>query len=63
MRFIIDHDLHIHTNLSPCSSDVGQTAEAIFAYAKANGLKYVCITDHFWDGSVFTEDEKFIPEI
>ena len=50
--FRIDHDLHIHTQLSSCSSDPGQTAERILAYAKQNGFRQVCVTDHFWDEKV-----------
>ena len=49
MRYIIDNDLHIHSKLSPCSSDPLQTPETIFNYAEANGIKTICIADHFWD--------------
>lgn len=59
MRFIPDHDLHIHTNLSPCSTDSGQTAAAIMDYARSNGLKQVCVTDHFWDDAVCTEGDMY----
>ena len=49
MKFAIDHDLHIHSQLSLCSGHKEQTADNILKYAKENGLKHVCITDHFWD--------------
>ncbi len=49
MRYIIDSDLHIHSHLSLCSEDPLQTPEAILEHAKNNGLKYICLTDHFWD--------------
>ncbi len=49
MKFIIDHDYHIHTYLSWCSGDESQTPENIIKYAEKNGLKEVVITDHFWD--------------
>ncbi len=52
MRYQIDHDLHIHTHLSICSDDEGQNPESILAHAKKNGLKTVCITDHYWDDAV-----------
>ncbi len=55
----IDHDLHIHSHLSTCSSDPGQTAEAILAYAKANGYHTVCITDHYWDEDLPVEMEWY----
>lgn len=52
MRYLIDHDYHIHSMLSSCSRDAEQTAERILAYAKKRGLKKICITDHYWDSSV-----------
>ncbi len=52
MKFIIDHDLHIHSYLSRCSKDPEQTTERILKYAKDNGLKRICVTDHFWDETV-----------
>lgn len=36
-------DMHIHTNLSPCS---GMTIDDILDQAKIRGLDGVCITDH-----------------
>ena len=52
MRFVIDHDMHIHSRLSPCSGDENQTPRRILDYALANGLTTVAVTDHFWDPSV-----------
>lgn len=52
MNFIIDQDYHIHSQLSSCSSDPEQTKERILQYAKENGLKEICLTDHFWDSKV-----------
>ncbi len=52
MKYKIDHDLHIHSKLSYCSSDNLQTTEAMLEYAKANGLKQICVTDHLWDSAV-----------
>ncbi len=49
MRYIFDNDLHIHSNLSLCSTDANQTPENILKYAKENNLKTICLTDHFWD--------------
>ncbi len=49
MRFVIDHDLHVHTYISPCSGDDEQTPERVLADASAAGLKTVCLTDHYWD--------------
>lgn len=52
MRYVYDHDLHIHSTLSLCSSDKEQTAERLLQYACDNGLKKICVTDHFWDDSI-----------
>ncbi len=50
--FAIDHDYHIHSQLSLCSGDPAQTAAAILDYAKKNGLREICLTDHYWDENV-----------
>lgn len=47
-----DHDYHLHTFLSRCSADPEQTVASLAAYGKANGLRHLCITDHFWDALV-----------
>ena len=52
MRYQIDHDIHIHSQISPCSRDANQTKEAIFAYGMTLGLKLLCVADHFWDFGV-----------
>ena len=52
MKYIIDNDLHIHTCLSICSKDEGQTPDALLEYAATNGLKNICVTDHYWDSAV-----------
>ena len=52
MRFTYDHDLHIHSRISPCGGDPNQTPERILQYAVDNGLKTICVTDHYWDGTV-----------
>lgn len=52
MRYIYDNDLHIHSKISLCSNDPEQTNERILQYAKNNGLKTICLTDHYWDKGV-----------
>ena len=52
MEYRIDHDLHIHSNLSTCSRSPEQTPERIAQYALDTGLKTICLTDHFWDERV-----------
>lgn len=52
MKFQIDHDLHIHSKHSSCSNDPEQTTENILKYGVKNGLKTLCLTDHYWDPAV-----------
>jgi len=52
MRFTVDHDYHIHSNISPCAHDPLQTPENILRWAEDNGLRQICLTDHFWDEAV-----------
>lgn len=54
MRYLFDSDLHIHSKLSLCSNDPEQTAERIIQYAKDNSLNTVCVTDHYWDSTIYT---------
>ena len=60
--FPIDHDLHCHSHLSSCSSDPAQTTEAMLAHAKANDLKTICVTDHFWDSPVPGASDWYGPQ-
>ncbi len=48
MKFAIDHDLHNHSIVSPCSRDERQTPNAILSYALTNGFSLVGVTDHLW---------------
>lgn len=52
MRYIIDHDFHMHSSLSLCSGDPDQTPAAMLEHARANNLKTICITDHYWDEQI-----------
>ena len=52
MRYVIDHDFHIHSKISLCSKDEKHTTERIIQYAEENNLKKICLTDHFWDESI-----------
>ena len=57
MRFIVDHDIHIHSTISPCCHDENQTPQAILEYAVKNGYKKICLTNHLWDEAVESEAE------
>lgn len=52
MQYIVDHDLHIHSQLSLCSGHPEQTPARILQYAVQNHFKTICLTDHFWDENV-----------
>lgn len=57
MRYVADHDFHIHSTVSRCCKDPLQTTERILQYAKDNGYRKICLTNHFWDGRVPSEAE------
>ena len=57
MRYIADHDFHIHSTVSLCCHDENQTPETLLEYAKKNGFKRICLTNHFWDENVDSEAE------
>ena len=59
----IDHDLHIHTELSSCSRDPEQNAAFLLSYAQRNNLKTICVTDHFWDETVPGASNWYKPRI
>ncbi len=57
MKYVADHDFHIHSTVSMCCHDDNQTPETILKYAKENGFKKICLTNHFWDEKVKSEAE------
>lgn len=59
MKFTFDHDLHIHSTLSRCCYDEKQTPQAILSYAKKEGLKTICLTNHFWYEAIPTESSVY----
>ena len=52
MKYVFDHDYHIHSYISQCSGDPEQNMENILKAAKRRGLKRIILTDHFWDENV-----------
>ena len=52
MKYVLDHDYHIHSMISQCSSNPEQTAENILKYAKERGFTSIALTDHFWDENI-----------
>ena len=62
MKFPIDHDYHIHSQLSSCSRDPEQTTARILQYARENGLSKICLTDHYWDSAVAGASSWYQPQ-
>ncbi len=62
MKYIVDHDYHIHSHLSLCSNDDGQTPERMLRYAAEHSLKKICITDHFWDKKIPGASDFYEPQ-
>ena len=60
--FTFDHDLHIHSVLSSCSSDPAQSPQRILQYAREEGLSTICLTDHYWDSAVPDTSEWYAPQ-
>ncbi|MBQ9085713.1 MAG: hypothetical protein IJY47_00840 [Clostridia bacterium] len=59
MRYRIDHDYHIHSQLSLCSRDPQQTPGRILQYAVERKLERICLTDHFWDDNAPGMPDKY----
>lgn len=47
----IEHDFHIHTNLSLCAKE-DATVEYYVELAKKLGFKKIGFSDHFWDSAI-----------
>ena len=62
MRFVIDHDYHLHTFLSSCCREETQTVDRLLRYAEENGLKDICLTNHFWDDTVAPPTKWYAPQ-
>lgn len=62
MKYKVDHDYHIHSHLSTCSSDAKQTTERMLKYAKDNSLSSICITDHYWDSAIDGASNWYAPQ-
>ena len=62
MRYIVDHDYHIHSRLSTCSRDEEQNPERILKYALDHDFKRVAVTDHFWDANIPGASDWYKPQ-
>lgn len=59
MRYLADHDYHIHSFRSVCSANPEQTPERILQYAKEKNLKKIVLTDHYFDSAVGVPNEFY----
>ena len=62
MKYIVDHDFHIHSQLSSCSRDPEQSTARILKYAEDEGLHTIVIADHFWDERVPGASKWYQPQ-
>lgn len=62
MRYVIDHDFHLHSILSPCVPDQSLTPERILEYAEEYKLKTIVLTDHFWDSKAEGNPLEYMKE-
>ena len=60
--FLLNHDLHIHSQLSACSADPEQTTARLLQYAEDNGFTDICLTDHYWDEDVPGASKWYAPQ-
>ena len=61
----VDHDLHIHSRVSPCAGPEGDTQlpENILKYAEKNKFHTICLTDHYWDETVSGAEHTWYVEL
>lgn len=57
----IEHDFHLHTNLSVCASREVTAADYV-ANARRLGLKKLGFSDHFWDAAIEGANEFYQPQ-
>lgn len=58
----VDHDLHVHTFLSACSSDPEAVPANMLARAAECGVRTVGFADHLWDAAVAGASEWYRPQ-
>ena len=59
---LVDHDLHVHTFLSACSSDEEARPERMIARAAEAGLRTIGFADHMWDSRVPGASDWYRPQ-
>ena len=56
------HDMHVHTTLSACCHDDGQTARNVLARAAELGLHTVGFADHMWENPEAEPSRWYAPQ-
>jgi predicted metal-dependent phosphoesterase TrpH len=59
---LVDHDVHIHTNLSSCCHDPAMDAAAVIERARRLGLTTVGFANHMWDAAVPGASDCYAPQ-
>jgi histidinol phosphatase-like PHP family hydrolase len=59
---LVDHDIHVHTFLSSCSSDPEALPERMLEVAAKCGLRTVGFANHLWDSAVPGASEWYRPQ-
>ena len=57
----IEHDFHLHTNLSVCAAREVTAADYV-ANARRLGLKKIGFSDHFWDAAIDGANKFYQPQ-
>ena len=60
MKYLVDHDYHIHTHLSSCCYDKEMTVENVSKVALQHGYKQAIITNHVWDSIIGNAPEWYL---
>ncbi len=58
----IQHDIHVHTNLSSCSHDPEQTPANILKKAAELGIKTIGFSDHLWCRNIPGASDWYRPQ-
>ena len=59
---IVDHDVHVHTNLSSCCHDPDFEPPAAVALAAELGLRTIGFANHCWDAAVGGASDWYAPQ-
>lgn len=55
----VTHDIHVHTSLSLCSGDSGQTPKIVLETYEKMGIKLIGFANHMWENKKFDKLTNF----